>query len=108
MPFERFVATMARCERTVQINSHLKHITYPLGHYALKRSQLVDTCRVKPGKSLITKDRRLYTKTHATASSEIIKTTLMHHIHHLFIITKPVPYRKVNHSEFENTAEIKC
>ena len=27
-----------KCDRTVQIKSHLRHITHPLGHYALKRS----------------------------------------------------------------------
>jgi hypothetical protein len=65
-------------------------------------------CRVKPGKSLVTKDRQPYIKTHTKASPEINKSHFITSIPIKgYLITNRVFCIKVNCSEFINTAEIK-
>jgi hypothetical protein len=65
-------------------------------------------CWVKLGKSLITKDRKPYIKTHTKASLEINKSQFITSITIKgYLITNRVFCIKVNCSEFINTAEIK-
>jgi hypothetical protein len=76
----------------------LNHSTWPLSNNIEVTCRL---CRVKPGKSLTSQDRQLYTKTPTKASPEINKSQLLHNILQRFIITNPVFNIKVNDSEFE-------
>jgi hypothetical protein len=65
-------------------------------------------CRVKPCKSLVTKDRQPYVKTHTKASLEINKSQFITSIPMKgYLITNRVFCIKVNCSELINTAEIK-